>query len=337
MLGEIRAGRIVAAHYQLERLLGAGGMGVVWRARDLRTDGVVALKLLGTDAKHLGDRLAREAELLAALDHPGIVRYVAQGVAQDVGPYLVMDWLDGVSLDEHLLGGALGVHGTLQLGRRVADALVMAHGRGVIHRDIKPSNVFLRGNRLEEATLIDFGIAWRRGVGPRLTCTGAVMGTPGYMAPEQAAGEGVVDAPADIFSLGCVLFECLTGRPPFVGQHLMALLAKVLLETPPRVRALVPEIPEALDDLVASMLEKDPVARQVRASDVHRVLAGLMATFDGPHVAAQAQPPALTGDERRVLAVLMIRRSSEIDAHRRVISGGGHWKPCETAPRCSGG
>src|SRR5262249_5346179 len=154
----------------------------------------------------------REALVLAELMTPGIVRYVAHGVAETGALYLVMEWLDGCDLAERLKTGPMSVDESILVIRQAAAALVPAHQRGSVHRDIKPSNLFLAGGDVTELRLVDFGVARLAEAGGPSTQTGLVIGTPGYMAPEQARGDRDVDARADVFSLGCVLFECLTGR-----------------------------------------------------------------------------------------------------------------------------
>src|SRR5262249_9102321 len=150
----------------------------------------------------------------------------------------------------------LSVEETVTLVMHAADALAAAHVRGIVHRDLKPSNLFLLDRDVRRMKVLDFGVAWL-GDGTRVTKTGAVGGTAGDMAPEQARGEQDVDARADVFALGCVLFECLTGSPVFSGERFMAVLAKILFAEVPRARELRPEIPPALDGLCAEMLAKD--------------------------------------------------------------------------------
>src|SRR5262249_30997361 len=151
--------------------------------------------------------------------------------------------------------GPLTIDETIALGRRAAHALGAAHARGVVHRDIKPSNLFLPGGSIERLKVIDFGIAHAANE-LRTTLSGVVMGTPSHMAPEQARGTYDVDGRADLFSLGCVLFKCLTGRPPFDGRHAMAILAKVLFEDTPQLCVLRPDLPLAFEDLILRMLAK---------------------------------------------------------------------------------
>jgi len=196
-------------------------MGTIFRARDLITDHAVALKLLldpGGAAGELTERFLREARFLSDLRHPGIVAYLAHGQTSEGLAYLAMEWLEGEDLARRLGRSSLSTAESLTLLRVVAGALHAAHRRGVVHRDIKPSNLFLRGGEVARAAVLDFGIARRLHISNAMTRTGAVIGTPAYMAPEQARGSRVITPSADIFSLGCVLFECLTGEPPFVAD-----------------------------------------------------------------------------------------------------------------------
>ncbi len=250
-------GALVAERFEIERLASAGGMGTVYRARDVRGGGHVALKMLRAGGHDEGLRFEREARILAQLHHPGIVRYVDHGQTDAGVAWLAMEWLDGEDLGARLKRGRLSLDEVATLGRVAAEALAAAHARGVVHRDVKPSNLFLPGRAIERAKVIDFGIA--RGTEELIaTLSGVVMGTPAYMAPEQARGAPDVDARADIFSLGCVLYECLAGRPPFEGRHAMAVLAKILFEEAPALRGLRPDVPPALEALVARMLAKKP-------------------------------------------------------------------------------
>jgi serine/threonine protein kinase len=204
-------GTTVGDRFELLAFVAKGGMGRVYRARDARTGMTVAVKLL-TEPRGDNLRFAREAEVLKSIDHPGVVRYLAHDETGGV-PYLAMEWLDGVDLGERLGEATLGVEETLGVARRVADALAAAHRSGVVHRDIKPGNLFLVGGDLQTIKLLDFGVAYAPD-DVQLTITGTMVGTPAYMSPEQVRGEGV-DARADVYGLGAVLFRCLTGQPLF--------------------------------------------------------------------------------------------------------------------------
>jgi serine/threonine protein kinase len=188
-----------------------------------------------------------EIELLARLEHPHIVGYITHGVSEEGLPYLVMPWLDGLDLQRRLEGDRLSVRDSLLLARSVADALAYLHESGFVHRDLKPSNIFLVGDSFDAVKLLDFGIARATIRTRQITVSGVVIGTPGYMAPEQARGDRELTPAVDIFALGCVLFECLAGRPLFSGKHMMAVLAKVLFEEPPRLREVRNDVPAALE------------------------------------------------------------------------------------------
>ncbi|AUX43434.1 protein kinase [Sorangium cellulosum] len=301
----MRPGEVINGRFELERVAASGGMGTVYRALDRTTGTPVALKLIGQPDRSAVHRFEHEARILADLDHPRIVRHVAHGITPDGAPFLAMEWLDGESLAQRLARQRLDLDECLALLRAAAEALAAAHARGVVHRDVKPGNLLLVGGEVSGLKVLDFGIAlMKRTIGP-LTRTGSVMGTPGYMAPEQATGErDRLDARADIFSLGAVLFECLTGRPAFQGQHVMALLAKLLMEDPPRVRHLRPELPQELDDFVARMLAKDP---ERRPRDGSAVLEALDALARDPSSGLSAAPvlyEAITTGELRLLSMV---------------------------------
>ncbi len=311
----MKPGERLGERFELEQPIGRGGMGTVFRARDPITGQMVAVKVLSDEQSHLTERFEREVKLLAELSHPGIVRYISHGVTSGGELFLAMEWLDGEVLKTRLGRGSLLVGEAVTLATRVAEALGAAHTRGVVHRDLKPSNLILPGGRIDQVKVLDFGIAQREGK-TQLTQTGMMLGTPGYMAPEQARAGGQIDARADVFALGCVLFQCLTGVPPFDGDTAAAILAKILFGPTPRVSELWPEVPESLDALVAQMLAKDPAQRPSDGANLAAALAAL-----GPLVhtasAAPRGPTArsrpATGGERRFLAVVMLGPSAQDD------------------------
>ncbi len=313
----LSSGDVIAGRFEIERLAGYGGMGAVYLARDLAADSAVALKILQRTS--LDERLAREAQLLAELRHPRIVRYVAHGRAESGEHYLAMEWLEGEDLAQRLEREALSLAETLTLATAVAEGLGAAHARGIIHRDVKPSNIFLVDRQVDRLKLLDFGVARGRGE-HKATRTGVTLGTPGYMAPEQARGSRDVDARADVFSLGCVLFECLTGRAAFVGEQVMALLAKILLESPPRASELHPGVPPALDELVARMMSKDVEARPRDGREVAAALASTSRSLLGgsipppPSVAAKGKPALTTGEQRLLSVIIVGARPTPHDA-----------------------
>ncbi|HEX7841858.1 MAG TPA: serine/threonine-protein kinase, partial [Kofleriaceae bacterium] len=181
----MRPGERLGERFEIEQPIGIGGMGTVFRARDPISGQMVAVKVLSDEQSHLTERFTREAKVLAELSHPGIVRYISHGVTPAGELFLVMEWLDGEILKARLERGPLTVSEAVTLATRVAEALGAAHARGVVHRDLKPSNLLLPGGRIDQVKVLDFGIAQREGRS-QLTQTGTLLGTPGYMAPEQA-------------------------------------------------------------------------------------------------------------------------------------------------------
>lgn len=309
-------GSIVAHRFAIERVAGEGGMGVVFKARDITDNRPVALKLLhrqsATVAISEPSRFFREAQLLSELRHPGIVSYVAHGQTSEGLLYLAMEWLSGHDLGKRLSEGTLSLSETLTLCRTVADALSAAHRLGIVHRDVKPSNLFLRDGRIDQVTLFDFGIAQRRRSEPSFSRTGVVIGTPEYMAPEQARGDRSAVPATDIFALACIVYACLTGRPPFVGEHVAALLTKILFDEPPRLRTIYPAAPEALEALLLDMLAKDASARPTDASTLLPIVDELlrhMAQTPGAEGAKAVPRRVLTADEQRLYSVIVATAS----------------------------
>jgi tetratricopeptide (TPR) repeat protein len=269
-------GKLVADRFEIEHRAGKGGMGVVFRARDRQTGQPVALKMLLAESNSQDiERFAREARLLAELHHPGVVTYVAHGRTEHDLFYLALEWLEGEDLGRRLEHQPLTMQESMTLVRTVAEALAAIHRHGVVHRDINPSNLFLRHGQIERVTLIDFGIARGGSVSWSVTRTGEVVGTLQYIAPEQARGEQEVKASADVFALGCVLYECLTGVPPFPGKNQAAVLVRVLLEKAPLLRHLRPDLPPSFDLLLERMLAKDPAARLADGEALVGALRGL--------------------------------------------------------------
>ncbi len=307
---DLKPGDVLAARFEVIARAGGGGMGSVYRARDRATGETVALKVLRLPGEESTVRFEREAALLSELRHPGIVRYIAHGVTAAGRPYLTLEWLEGEDLGKRLTRAPLTMRGAVLLARKVAVGLAYAHGRGIVHRDIKPGNVFLTGGREEEAKVLDFGIARASDTGAGLTLTGIMVGTPGYMAPEQARGARDVDPRADVFSLGCVLYHCLAGHRAFQGEDAVAVLARVLFEEPRRLRETMPDIPAELDALVARMLDKDPSRRPRNGAEVEELLAALGELPDAPPSRRRETsiPPNVltTAQERRLVSVIVV-------------------------------
>jgi hypothetical protein len=313
MTASMQPPSVIDGRFTLEAQSRRGGMGTVWRARDLRSGQAVALKLLHLAGTEEAERFVREGAFLADLSHPGIVSYVAHGRTTDGRPYLAMEWLEGENVAERLARQPLTLLESLTLLRSVTGALVVAHRRGIVHRDLKPSNLFLRGERVERATILDLGIARYVSAARDLTRTGSILGTPGYMAPEQAQGLGNPTPAADVFSLGCVLFECLTGDPPFVGAHVFTVLAKVLFMEAPRLRDLRAEMPAAVDELLERMLAKDPARRLADASAVLEALDALgpLSDVDPARAAPSPAAPRASGAEQELVSVILATPTSD--------------------------
>ena len=264
--------------FVVDRFVGSGAMGAVWRAFDQEANmAPVAIKVLKRGIVET-KRFIREAEVLASLHHPNIVRYITHGHDQQERLYLALEWLDGEDLACRLDSSTVSVAEALTLCLMVAYGLGEAHKKGIIHRDIKPSNIFLVNKDLGAPKILDFGVA--RYANHALSITGTMLGTPWYMAPEQALAESAVDARADIYSLGCVLFECLAFRPPFPDDNPMVVFAKILQEEPPLLRSLCPDLSPAIENLVHNMLSKKKEERPYDGSAVAKILRTIRSELD---------------------------------------------------------
>ena len=264
-------GRVIDERFELRRRAGTGGMGAVFGAYDRARGEEVAVKLL--HAVDDLDRLNREVAALRTLEHDAVVRYVAHGETEGGELYIVMEWLEGRDLGARIVEGFLSVPQVVALGRRLCAGLAAIHDEGLLHRDLKPPNVVLVDGEVSRATIVDLGLARRIDGATQLTRSGAALGTVGYMAPEQARGERALTEACDLFALGCVLYEALTGSPAFRGASPVAALRAVLHEEPP---LLGPNVPDALAAIVYDLLDKDPAARGSSAGEVGRRLAPLV-------------------------------------------------------------
>jgi serine/threonine protein kinase len=269
--------------YQLVERIGSGGMGEVWSARDTRLDRMVALKF---SSSRFSDRFAREARSIAALNHPGIC------TLYDVGPnYLVMEFIDGVTLDRTIPKHGLRVGEALKYAAEIVDAVAAAHAQGIVHRDLKPGNVMVTPKG--HVKVLDFGLAKAVVTGnlatasnqtdtaiatPATTGRGGIVGTVAYMSPEQAQGLPV-DARSDIFSFGVLFYEMLTGAKPFGGNTTVALLAAVVNQEPRPVREIA-DLPLDLERLLSRCLRKSADRRIQTMADLHAALVDLKEESD---------------------------------------------------------
>jgi beta-lactam-binding protein with PASTA domain/predicted Ser/Thr protein kinase len=253
-----RKGTVVDERYQLDRKIGSGGMADVWLAEDAELDRKVAIKILHdrfAQDKEFVQRFQREAQSAAGLQHPNVVGIFDRGVFRDTY-FIAMEYIEGPSLKE-LVRGGMGTKDAVDFTRQILNAARFAHRKGIVHRDLKPQNVLIDGEG--RARVADFGIA-RAGENSDITATGSVMGTAQYISPEQAQGKETTPR-SDIYSIGVILYEALTGRVPFEGDSAVAVALKQVSEAPRRPSAINPEVPPALDAVVMRALAKDPDAR----------------------------------------------------------------------------
>lgn len=316
-LGTVRAGDLIGGRFRLEAEVASGGMGRISRARDEQTGARVALKVIATQDPSAEERFAREAKVLSSVRHPALVEHVAHGRTADGAAWIAMEWLEGMDLRAKL--GAthertlparrahapvMETRDALAIAERIASALGELHRHGIVHRDVKPGNVFLVDGRADRAKLLDLGAA-AAGDGRHLTATGMLVGTPAYMAPEQVRAEGEVGPAADVWSTGCVLYECLTGTPAFRANHVMALLARILIDDPPSLAAARPDLPPALHALVRRALAKDPSARFPNGAALAEAIRRVDLEDALPSRAVRVATPSLGGTERRVRCVVL--------------------------------
>jgi serine/threonine-protein kinase len=303
-----KVGNLVGDRYLLVRMLGEGGMGEVWAATHRVTRAPVALKFLKGVAAARPDlrrRFLREARAATAVRHPNVVRIHDIFETQDGSPVMVMDLLDGESLAARLRRGRLGAAEAAAILLPVVSAIGTAHSVGIVHRDLKPDNVFLVGlvDGRRDVRVLDFGIAkltaseGDAALTAGITQTGEMLGTPYYMAPEQASGEITIDHRADIWALGVILYECLAGARPIGGANLGQVLTRIITGSIAPLAKLVPEVPADLSALVSSMLSKDRAARPQDLRAVQEVLAR-HAPVSTPSFEAPRLPLATTPDPR---------------------------------------
>lgn len=270
-------------NYRVMRKLGEGGMGVVFVAVHEQIGRQAAVKALHphlSQNAEIATRFLHEARAVNVVTHPGVVQVFEYGHTKDGTVYIVMEFLQGDSLSHRIGRGAIPSADAMRLGRQIASAVAAAHEKGIVHRDLKPDNVIIVSDPEaaggERAKILDFGIAKIRkedqGPGEHLkTRAGMVLGTPAYMSPEQCRGAGEVDGQSDVYSLGIMLYEMLTGHVPFLAEGLGELMAKHIYEAPVPLRQEKSEVPEELAGLVHAMLAKQPSARPTMAGIVKKL------------------------------------------------------------------
>jgi serine/threonine-protein kinase len=295
--------------FQLEERIGAGAMGIVYRAAHVRNGKKAAVKIITTEAALRGnafERFEREAEILQQFRHPNIVRFLAVGRSKGTS-YFAMEYIDGKTLERTLAERELiDWPEVVDLGLQICQALQYAHERGIVHRDLKPSNLMVTSDG--QIKLTDFGIAKDLDA-TALTADGRTLGTAAYMAPEQIRGTPEVSHKTDLYALGCLLYQMLTHETPFRGSNAMVLMNCHLNQPPPRPSEKTPQIPRVLDDLVVKLLAKSPVDRPWDAEAVATALAELQEkmgrgepikmVFGAPYIAPGTMPatqPTLNGN-----------------------------------------
>src|SRR5437868_589544 len=314
-------GRTIS-HYKILQPLGEGGMGAVYLAQDTQLGRHVAIKFPLDERQvdhHFRARFLREARAASALNHPNIATIYDYGETTEGQPFIVMEHVEGRGLDELILGCALNVARTVEIIAAVASALSAAHAQSIIHRDIKPSNI--RINERGQIKVLDFGLAKQlkettpvaadldaKTLPATLTQSNTFVGTPLYFSPEQASTLPT-DERSDIFALGAVLYECLTGRPAFPGLSMLDIAAKVLHVDPPPPSTLNPDVPPVLDQITLKALAKKAEARYQTADELHAELVALgRAVQDtvraGPRSTLQQEHPHLSAAFTRTAKLL---------------------------------
>src|SRR5271154_707655 len=293
------------SHYRILEKLGAGGMGVVYKAQDTRLDRAVALKFLPDNLLHDAlalQRFRREVYAASKLNHAGICT-IYEADEENGRPFIAMEFIDGETLSHYIHGEPLSVDRILTLGIQIADALSVAHAEGIIHRDIKPANIYV--TKRGQAKVLDFGLAklaLKSGVvgeeydatsssaQEAMSIVGVISGTPSYMSPEQIRGDEL-DARTDVFSLGLLLYEMATGKQAFSGNTGGAVIEAILTRAPVSVRSLNPEVPEALEAVIEKALNKNVALRYQSATAICADLQAVKRGIESGHTVASLLVP----------------------------------------------
>lgn len=321
--GTLEIGTLVGDSYKITGVIGKGGMGQVYEAVHVRLPQRVAIKVIdGTFTEEANIRFRQEAEIAASLGHPHLVRVIDFNTFEDGRPYMVMELLDGEDLGKSMRYGPLSPKRAIEIARQVGSALTAVHKKGIVHRDLKPPNVFLGkvavgGELREHATVLDFGVSKREDATISVTKTSAVVGTPQYMAPEQALGENdTLTAKADQFSLGSLLYEMLSGAPAFGRGTLAEVVYRVCQENPPPLKLLLPDLPASVSNAVERAMSKRP-------ADRFDSVANFVAEVSKDPVSDEALLPPISAETLRGVAspgdsssaATVANKSSDITAH----------------------
>ncbi|PID39029.1 MAG: hypothetical protein CSA65_06500 [Proteobacteria bacterium] len=308
--------------FRLERLITRGGMGEIWRGVDVRSGEPVAIKRVPDHVDDVGaqlrHRLVREAKAIANLEHPNVVRHIAAGFDREGNPYLALEWLEGENLEQLRRRGGLKLPQVLEVVRQTLAGLGTCHERGIVHRDVKPGNIFLARHKEDvEVKLIDFGLALMADRATRMTAAGEIMGTLYYLSPEQARGVEETTFATDIYATGVVLYELLTGQPPFRAEKPLAVLLKIVTETPPRPRQLRPDLPPWLEDVIIRAMQRNPGERFTSCEEMAAALtreppratptAPVMPTDVADALAKTLPPASPSTPEYRLVSLLCVR------------------------------
>jgi tRNA A-37 threonylcarbamoyl transferase component Bud32/quercetin dioxygenase-like cupin family protein len=318
--------------YRIEEPLGQGGMGVVYAAQDTRLKRKVALKLMAPELaldERFRERFVRESELAMSLEHPNVVPIHDAGEA-DGRLYLVMRCVEGTDLRALLRAGAALEPGrALALVRQIGEALDAAHARGLVHRDVKPSNVLL--DEREHVYLADFGLTRRQTDQVQEPGEARSLGTPAYLAPEQIEG-GPIDGRADLYSLGCLLYECLTGQPPFPGGSRLEVGWAHLEEDPPAASARNPTVPVAIDDVIRKAMAKDPDERYATCGELVAAAEAALGLRRSPASGRRGVALAAALAASAAIGATLVVRAGGDEPARRLVAGRNVTKPMVIEP-----
>ncbi|HEX2570458.1 MAG TPA: AAA family ATPase [Polyangia bacterium] len=302
------SGQLVADRFELERLVRQSRLGALFRARDGQTGKTVAFRMLRLSGAlaEAGVHLEQEMQRIAGFHHPGLAPHIAHGRLAPQEFFVATEWIEGEDLGGRLARKPLRVAESLELARAVAATLAIVHERGLVYGELKPSRLLLRGGALQDVVLLGLGLPHSNLSARTITRSGELVATLRYVAPELLRGRGRPGPQADIFALGCVLFECLTGAPPFAGEHVGSILAQLLYGEAPRLGQVRPELPEALETLLGRMLTPSVGERIAQGRELLAALAAIeVPPALGEMIPAHIEPPPLARGEQRLVSLVL--------------------------------